>query len=154
MILSKLFSHWETIRAEMIKGVGPLNQQQLDWVPPGWKNSIADLMRHISETELWWIGNVVLKKNNYRDLTASMAPDLKSIINELEISHKYVLDTLESKSIDNLNEIIEIPESEEKQSLHSRCYLWILWHTIEHEMRHRGQIFMLMRLQGIAPPNV
>ncbi|MCX6826800.1 MAG: hypothetical protein NTV06_06015, partial [candidate division Zixibacteria bacterium] len=30
----------------------------------------------------------------------------------------------------------------------------IAWHTIEHEMRHRGQIFMLMRLQGINPPEV
>lgn len=149
MILSDLFSHWETIRTEMIEGVGSLTQQQLDWIPPGGLNSIADLLRHISETELWWIGNVVLKKNNYRDLAASMAPDLKSIIRELEISHKYVLDLVNSKTIDNLDEAYKIPEVKETFNLK-----WIIWHTIEHEMRHRGQIFMLMRLQGIAPPHV
>ena len=149
MILSDLFSHWETIRTEMIGGVSALTQGQLNWVPSGWKNSIADLLRHISEAELWWLGNVVLKENNYRDLTATLAPELKSIIKELEISHKYVIDVLKSKTIDNLNEICNVPESDEKLSLQ-----WILWHTIEHEMRHCGQIFMLMRMQGIAPPNV
>ena len=149
MRLFDLFSHWETIRTEMIDGISALTQEQIDWIPSGWKNSIADLLRHISEAELWWLGNVVLKKNNYRDLTAALAPDSQSIINELENSHKYVLDVLNSKTIDNLNEICNVPESDEKLSLQ-----WILWHTIEHEMRHRGQIFMLMRMQGITPPNV
>ncbi|MCP4705382.1 MAG: DinB family protein [candidate division Zixibacteria bacterium] len=149
MKLSDLFSHWETIRNEMIEGIGSLTQRQLDWKPSGWKSSIADLLRHISETELWWIGNVVLRKDNYQDLTASMAPDLKSIIKELEVSHRYVFELVNSKTIDNLDEIFKIPKSDEKLGLK-----WILWHTIEHEMRHRGQIFMIMRLQGIAPPNV
>ncbi len=149
MILADLFSHWETIRSEMIDGVSALTQEQLDWIPTGWKNSIADLLRHISEAELWWLGNVVLKENNYRDLTATLAPDLKAIIKELEISHNYVLDVLKSKTFDNFKEIFQIPGSEKKQS-----FQWILWHTIEHEMRHRGQIFMLMRMQGITPPNV
>ena len=149
MKLSELFSHWETIRTEMIDGVSALTQDQLDWKPSGWNSSIADLLRHISEAELWWLGDVVLKKNIYRDLTADLAPDLESIIKELETSHKYVLDALLPKTVESLNEVYQIPKSEEKRS-----FQWILWHTIEHEMRHRGQIFMMMRLQGVAPPNV
>ena len=126
-----------------------LTQAHLDWLPPGGKNSIGDLLRHISETEIWWIHHVVLKNADYHDLTREMAPDIDSILTELEKSHKYVLEVLESKTIDHFDEIYTIPDFKETFSLY-----WILWHTIEHEMRHRGQIFMMMRLQGIAPPNV
>ncbi len=147
--LSDFFSHWDVIRTELIEGVNPLTQEQLDWIPPGGLSSIGDLLRHISEVELWWIGNVVMKNFNYRDLTASLAPNLDTIIKELKISHEYTANLLNSKTIDCLNEIYRIPERNKSYSLG-----WILWHTIEHEMRHRGQIFLLMRLQGITPPNV
>jgi uncharacterized damage-inducible protein DinB len=147
--LRDIFSHWDVICAELIDGVGSLTQKQLDWIPPGGLSSIGDLLRHISETELWWIGNVVLKNFNYRDLTSTLAPNLNAIIGELQISHNYTIDLLNSKTVDCLNETYRIPEISQSYSLG-----WILWHTIEHEMRHRGQIFLLMRLQGITPPHV
>ncbi|MCX6827987.1 MAG: DinB family protein [candidate division Zixibacteria bacterium] len=149
MKLSEIFSDWERIRLEMIEGVSSLTQDQLDWIPEGGKSSIADLLRHISEAELWWFGQVVLEKARYRDLTPKMAPEITSIVNELQESHKFVLEALEINTVDDWNKKKYSPRPEEVLSLKD-----IAWHTIEHEMRHRGQIFMLMRLQGIKPPNV
>ena len=149
MKLSEIFSDWERIRREMIEGVSSLTQDQLDWIPEGGKSSIADLLRHISEAELWWLGQVVLGKTRYRDLTPQMAPEITSIVNELQESHKFVLEALEINTVDDWNKKKYSPRPEEVLSLKD-----IAWHTIEHEMRHRGQIFMLMRLQGIKPPNV
>jgi len=31
---------------------------------------------------------------------------------------------------------------------------WLAWHVVEHQARHRGQIFMLLRMQGIEVPDV
>jgi uncharacterized damage-inducible protein DinB len=149
MKLSEIFSDWERIRREMIEGVSSLTREQLDWIPQGGKSSIADLLRHISETELWWFGQVVLGKAEYRDLTPQMAPEITNIVNELQATHKFVREALEINSVENWNEKRYSPRPEEVLSLKD-----IAWHTIEHEMRHRGQIFMLMRLQGIKPPNV
>jgi len=147
--LSELFSDWERIRKEMVNAVRPLTKAQLDWKPEGGLNSIADLLRHISEAELWWFGNVILSKKNYRNLTAEMAPDIDSILTELERNHEYVTEVMHSMTIENLDGKYRRPKSDEVLSLKD-----IAFHTFEHEARHRGQIFMLMRLQGIAPPNV
>lgn len=87
MKLSRLFGEWERIRREMIDAVRPLIIEQLNWLPDGGLSSIGDLLRHIAETETWWFGNVILKKDNYRDLTRETAPDLDTIIKELEKSH-------------------------------------------------------------------
>jgi uncharacterized damage-inducible protein DinB len=150
MKLSELFSSWENIRSEMVEAVKLLTQDQLDWLPEGGINSIADLLRHISETELWWFGNVIMRLHNYRDLTGEMAPDIESILGELEKSHKeYVLEVLKSNTIDDLDTKFSIPEYDKDISLND-----IAWHVYEHEARHRGQIFTLMRLQGIKPPSV
>ena len=149
MKLSELFADWQRIRKEMIGAVKSLTQEQLDWKPEGGLHSIADLLRHISETELGWLGDFILNKIEYRDLTPQMAPDIDSILDGLEKSHTYVLDVLQLENIDSLGKKYKHPDTDEVLTLKD-----VIFHTFEHEARHRGQIFMLMRLQGIAPPNV
>jgi uncharacterized damage-inducible protein DinB len=29
---------------------------------------------------------------------------------------------------------------------------WFIWHVIDHEFHHRGQIFRMMRFIGVDPP--
>ena len=149
MKLSDLFFHWEVVRRQMVEAVSRLSQEQLDWLPTNGKNSIADLLRHIAETEIWWFGVVVQGNKGLGDVSRNDAPDLQSILRVLENSHEYVADILGRESTDSWDtRIFTLPDNE-KLTLR-----WIVWHTIEHEMRHRGQIFMLMRLQEITPPNV
>jgi uncharacterized damage-inducible protein DinB len=75
--------------------------------------------------------------------------DMESIKNELYTSHQYVIEGIANSDTGQWDEKIYSPRPGEMLSLKD-----IAWHTIEHEMRHHGQIFMLMRLQGIKPPNV
>ncbi len=149
--LSEVFDHWEIIRQELIEGVKKLTNEQLDWKPEGGKSSIGALLRHIAETENFWYGRVVLG-NEYRDIEKDDAPDIVSIMGELEKSHRAVLNILDKNTIEEWQQktyTYKWDEGEETFTLK-----WITWHLIEHEMRHRGQIFMLMRLQGLVPPNV
>jgi uncharacterized damage-inducible protein DinB len=123
---------------------------QLDWVPEGGKNSIGDLLRHISETELWWFGNVILGNDNYKDLTKEAAPDIDSILTHLEKNHELVIQVLEKETTDTwTGKKFRVEWRDEDLILRD-----IVWHVAEHEMRHRGQIMMMMRLQGIVPPVV
>ncbi len=148
--VSELFRQWKVVRSEMIDAVRPLTVEQLDWLPEGGKNSIGDLLRHISETEHWWFGDVVLGGGTYRDVTRDMAPDIDTIIKTLEHSfHEYTLKVLESHRVSDFESKYKIPGEDYQVTL-----LWVCQHVFEHECRHRGQILMMMRLQGMTPPNV
>jgi len=150
MKLSELFREWNFVRSEMIEAVRPFTTAQLDWLPEGGKNSIGDLLRHISETEHWWFGDVVLGGGSYRDVTRDMAPDGKAIIESLNRSFReYTLKVLESHMVSDFERKYKIPGEDNRVTL-----LWVCQHVFEHECRHRGQIFMMMRLQGMTPPNV
>ncbi len=148
MKLSELFSKWESVRSQLIDAVRPLTKEQLDWLPEGGLNSIGDLLRHIAETENWWFGHLIMG-NEYADIIKDQVPDLEGIFHELEKSHARVLEILQKETIDSWENIqYKLPNDE---MIKLRV---IVWHVFEHEARHRGQIFMMMRLQGIAPPRV
>ena len=150
MKVSELFREWKFVRSELIDAVRPLTVEQLDWIPENGKNSIGDLLRHISATEHWWFGEVVLRSGSYRDVTREMAPDIASIIKTLDYSFReYTLEVLESHNVSDFERKYQIPGEEGQVTL-----LWVCQHVFEHECRHRGQIFMMMRLQGMTPPNV
>jgi uncharacterized damage-inducible protein DinB len=31
---------------------------------------------------------------------------------------------------------------------------WVIWHTIDHELHHRGEIFLMMGLMGLDVPDL
>jgi len=31
---------------------------------------------------------------------------------------------------------------------------WIVWHVLEHEIHHRGEVFLMLGLLGIEAPDV
>jgi uncharacterized damage-inducible protein DinB len=146
--LKDIFTDWEPSRKELDDMVKLLTDSQLDWFPERGKNSIGDLLRHISEAEHWWFGTVILGKDDYKDLKKDDAPDIESILKHLEKSHTLVEQVLKNETLDSWTEK-KFRVEWRKEDLILRD---IIWHVAEHEMRHRGQILMLMRLQGLEPP--
>ncbi len=151
MKLSDFFSNYFTVRAELVKAVQGLTQQQLDWTPPNHPASIGKLLAHIADCECYWISYVALQKEPDPDFTRfEKADTLPQILSLLEYYHGDFTEYLQSEGIDDWDEkFYEIPKHDEKVSKR-----WLVWHVVEHQARHRGQIFMLMRMQGIEVPNV
>ncbi|UCD17565.1 MAG: DinB family protein, partial [Candidatus Zixiibacteriota bacterium] len=116
----------------------------------GGKNSIGDLLRHISGAERWWFDAVITGGSFGKDLPRDEAPAADIIVRKLNESHRLVVQVLKRETIDDWEKkSFKVPIRDEVLTLRE-----ITWHVAEHEMRHRGQIFMMMRLQGITPPNV
>jgi len=153
MKLSDFFSNYFTVRAEMLDAVKNLTQEQLDWKPERHPNSIGKLLAHIAEAEYWWITLVAAQKEQYakgcfdqfkegRSLDANLAL-LESTFNDMR---QY----LESEGIEDWDEVFyDVLGRKEKASKR-----WLIWHVVEHQARHRGQIFMLMRMQELDVPDV
>ena len=151
MKLSDLFSNYFTVRAELVKAVQDLTQEQLDWTPPNHLASIGKLLAHIAECEYAWITCLALKKEASPDFTRfEKARTLREILALLDQYHTEFTEYLSAEDIEDWDRIFyQFPESTEKVSKR-----WLVWHVVEHQARHRGQIFMLMRMQGIEVPNV
>jgi len=151
MNLAAYFSNYFTVRRELVEAVKNMTPEQLAWKASNYPNSIGKLLVHIAETEYWWVTVVALKKEETFDENKfENLKELSEILGSLEYYHDEFSRFLENEDIDNWDRIFyEIKGRDEKVSQR-----WLVWHVVEHQARHRGQIFMLMRMQGLEVPRV
>jgi uncharacterized damage-inducible protein DinB len=151
MKLEDFFSNYFTVRAELVKAVEKLTPEQLAWKAPDYPNTLGWLPAHIAETEYWWITVVALEKDKNPDWDRfGESKPIHELLTMLDETFRETESFLQSDSIEDWDRVFfQIPNHDEKVSL---C--WLVWHVVEHQARHRGQIFMLMRMQGIEVPSV
>ena len=153
MKLADLFSNYFTVRNEMIKAVENLSRQYLEWTPPNHTNSIGSLLAHIAETEYWWITIVAEQKVDLdkadfdRFSKGHSLAEILSLLDEYLVETRAYLEREDSTDWDSV--FYDVKGRDERASKR-----WLIWHVVEHQARHRGQIFMLMRMQGLDVPDV
>ncbi|MDD3730870.1 MAG: DinB family protein [candidate division Zixibacteria bacterium] len=151
MKLAEIFSNYYTVRQELMAVVERLTPDQLAFTAPNHPNSIARLLVHIAETEYGWLDMVALKKETVFDSSRfEKISALPEILKLLEYHFDEFSRYLENEDLNDWDRVFyALPESDVKVSKR-----WLVWHVVEHQARHRGQIFMLMRMQNLEVPNV
>ncbi len=151
MKLDSIFSDYFTVRNELVQAVMGLTAEQLAFNAPGHPASIGSLLAHIAETEHWWIRQVALGGEDSTE-GASGETDLTlgDLLTRLNDCFEMTGEFLHEQSTDEWDILFfAVPGRDEKVSLR-----WLVWHVVEHQARHRGQIFMLLHMQKIEVPNV
>lgn len=151
MNLADLFSNYFEVRDELVEAVKDLTPEQLVWQPKNHPNSIGWSLAHIAETECWWIQCVV--QGLYERPSKSEFEVFDSMPALLELLDKYrgVFEGyLKAESTDDWDDVSYLVKKYDKHV----SKRWLAWHVVEHQARHRGQIFMLMRMQGLTVPHV
>ncbi len=151
MKLGDIFSNYFMVRGQLVETVKGLSQDQLDWTALNHPNSIGSLLLHIAETECWWVSCVALgRQDEVDEQKFSRGRPLEEILESLDSQHREFTEYLNSEDIDDWDEVFyEVKEHDFKLSKRA-----LVWHVVEHQARHRGQIFMLMRMQGLEVPHV
>jgi uncharacterized damage-inducible protein DinB len=140
---SQLFSHWEQVRADLLEMIDKFSEDELTYAPYTNCWSVGQIMLHIADCENYWLHMIVryeIKQWEYYNLTEH--PTKTAIKNVLEGPHRKTLAFLESLEEDDLNQVYLTPRGE-SFPLH-----WIIWHVLEHEIHHRGELSLILGLLG------
>ena len=148
MNLADIFSNYFEVRDELVEAVKDLTLEQLTWCAKDHPNSIGWLLAHIAETECWWVECVV--QGLYDRPTKAEFEAFDSMPALLDKYRAVFEEYLKSESTDDWDDTTyEIKKYDEHVTKR-----WLAWHVVEHQARHRGQIFMLMRMLGLTVPHV
>jgi uncharacterized damage-inducible protein DinB len=139
---SQLFSHWNQVRADLLNTIDMFSEDELTYTPGEMSRTVGRMMLHIADAEDGWFRYVVTKElpewpsqyilENYPSREA-----IKNVLTEVHTRTKAYLDTLEESDMDRM---IESPRGD-------MFYLgWIIWHVIEHEIHHRGELSLILGL--------
>ncbi|NPD89060.1 MAG: DinB family protein [Asgard group archaeon] len=140
-------------RERLFRVLRDLTQEELDYTPDERKfETIGTLLFHIAAVEWSWIfEDIDEQKMDFEEFKHGFAlnpevniPQLKNqrlqfYVNKLEKIRQEVYQRLKKFKDEDLDRIVE--SEGEKYSIE-----WILFHLIEHEAMHIGQIQLLKRL--------
>jgi len=143
MNLRELFSHWDQIHKDTLKILDLFSEEELRFVPyeNGW--SVGRIALHIADAEEGWFRHIATRKieswpshftlENYANISAIQAA--------LAETHTKTMAYLETLTVSDLNTTIESKWGD-------FSLRFIIWHVIEHEIHHRGELSLVLGLLG------
>lgn len=150
MTVREFFKHWDEVRANLFRALDLLKDDQLDFVPREGLWSLGKVARHIANAEEGWFRYVIAREHDQWPTAYPAAdyPTVESVKTLLSDVHARTLAYLDTMSLDDLEKTITAPSGDEF-SLY-----WIIWHVIDHELHHRGEIYLMLGLLGLEAPDI
>lgn len=152
MLAFDLYRHWETdLRPITLTALRRMTPEQLHFKPEGFGRSSWELAVHMCDCEWHWIWRNALKKEPWETKwDENRFRDLDDLIDYWSAIHRTTVEWLRDTPVSHLNRKFPMPYTEFPFATMN----WLIYHVMEHEIHHRGQIFMLLRMQGINPPEL
>ncbi|MEO8398830.1 MAG: DinB family protein [Ignavibacteriaceae bacterium] len=151
----------EDVRKITLRGVAHLTKEQLFQIPAAGEYPIGAYLMHLAEVDLGWLETLSGKqqsedliKKSYGDKWFDPSGESSPPKEALEINE--YIDTIAEARKNFLDYVSTLGDSElegevilkRKDGDHKIKKKWIIYHIIEHEAHHRGQMFMLIRKAG------
>ena len=163
--IGRYVAQMNEVRADLKEQLDGLSIGQLDWHPDERTESIGTSLLHINAVEWSWIHEDILGRpdTEYPGVWEEAMPirvgvpqvtgrPLEWYLAKLDATRERTLEVLRGFTDADLPRLVG--EAEPPPGLEKRSYLytidWIIWHLIQHESAHLGQIELLRRLGPAA----
>jgi len=150
MNAKEMLKYWSIVREDLFQALDQVSDEELHFRPREGLWSLGEVARHIAGAEDGWFGHVVWQQ--YADWPPESnhaeTPTVDSVRALLTEVHERTVSYLEPLSDQDLETIIKAPWGNEFP------LRWVVWHVLEHEVHHRGEIFLMLGLLGREAPDV
>jgi len=150
MNANELFGHWTVVRRGLLQALDELTDAQLDFVAREGMWSLGTVARHIANAEEGWFRYAATRELAEwpAEYTAQDFPTIESIKALLSEVHARTEALLKRLDAADLDQALEMPWGERPS------WRQIIWHVLEHEIHHRGEIYIMLGLLGLEAPDV
>ncbi len=139
----QLFHHWEQVRADLISTIEKFSDDELAFAPCERSWPVGKIMLHIAECEDHWLHAVVRHELEPPVRYALADYPTKAAIKEvLNIAHSRTAGYLDSLDMADLQTTYQTRFGE------TFSLYWIIWHVLEHEIHHRGELSLALGMLG------
>jgi uncharacterized damage-inducible protein DinB len=147
MELYTLYPEWKTRTNKIIQSLSDRTPYELSFRHRSDMRTLGNLYRHIIAAESFWMEDIVAGRGNmYAELDDEKYYNAKSIIDKCQEVRARTIEIVKSFQPSDLKKTFT--NSKKRQF----TLEWILWHIIEHEIHHSGQISQMLRYLRIKSP--
>lgn len=156
--LITFYQGWETYQQSLVETIAPLSSEQLALPVASHHWSIGMVLNHMIGSRVFWFqrwlgegdpGLVPWDEDQQSVRTPA------ELVAGLEDTWHLIADALARWTPADLGQIFPTPDflsEEERQYFPPQTRQWIIWHVLEHEIHHGGELSLVlggMGLQGV-----
>ncbi len=156
--LLSFYQGWEAYQKLLMQAIAPLTAEQLALRPAAHLRSIGESVAHIIGTRVGWFhlglgegdAATVLPFENW-DEPGAPARSAAELLHGLDITWQMLQAALSRWTAADLTDVFEKTRYGELVSLTRQ---WVIWHVIEHDLHHGGEISLTLGIHGLAAPDL
>jgi uncharacterized damage-inducible protein DinB len=137
------FNHWEQVRSDLLATIDKFSDDELIYTPFEGSWPVGQIMLHIAECEDHWLHGLV-RQEIQMPVCYDLAdhPGKAAIKDVLEVAHSRTLGFLDDLRDSDLDRQYTTRFGE------TFSLYWIIWHVLEHEIHHRGELSLALGMLG------
>jgi uncharacterized damage-inducible protein DinB len=162
--LITFYKGWKTWQQSLVEIIAPLSPEQLAFPASAHHWSIGMIAQHIVGSRVWWFqvwmgeGNPELAPLAHwdpQDKEQQLTLSASELVTGLERTWQMIADALALWTPADLEHVFPCPASlseEERRIFPELTRQWIIWHVLEHEIHHGGELSLALgnlQLDGI-----
>jgi uncharacterized damage-inducible protein DinB len=145
--IGPFLKYFDNVRERTMRVARCIPPGKIDWTYAPGKFTLGDVLRHIAVTERYMFAeNVQNHESRYTSHGTELAADYESVIELMKGLHAESLTIFAKLTDEDLKRKCKTPGAAEIQT-----GKW-LRAMVEHEVHHRGQIYLYLGLLGVPTP--
>ena len=143
---------WKTYQALLIKAIAPLSADQLALRAAPNLRPIDNIVSHIIGARARWYtldmheGGEIMASFNDWGRPGTPTRSAAELVNGLETTWQLMQAALERWTPAEWEEVVSgTPEEPETRA-------WVIWHLIEHDLHHGGEVSLTLGIHGLDAP--
>src|SRR5215467_332519 len=150
--LATLYKGWDVYQELLVKAITPLTAEQLSLRASPHLRSVGMIAAHIIGARVRWFhrlmgeGSADIHLLSTWDRPEAPLRSATELVGGLEESWQLIQNSLGHWSLADLDYVFEGTYGGEEYSLTRQ---WIIWHVIEHDLHHGGEISLTLGAHGL-----
>ena len=143
MQLDQLFSHWDQIHNDTLATLDKFDESELEHIAYDGGLPVGRIALHIADAEEGWFRLVATQERSEwpSDYTLENYPSKAAIKALLSEAHAKTMAYLATQTLDDLERVF-------KSAWGDFSLRFIIWHVLEHEIHHRGELSLILGILG------
>ena len=145
--IDSFLQYFKNVRERTMRVARCIPPDKLDWSYAPGKFTLADLLRHIAVAERFmWAENLQGHKSRYTTHGKELADGYDDVMAFMEKKHAESMEIFAKLSDEDLQRKCKTPDGAEITK-----WKWLRL-MAEHEIHHRGQIYLYLGMLGVPTP--
>ncbi len=154
--LMRFYQGWDRYQDLLVESIGSLSEEQLALGASPTLRPIWTLAAHILGARIGWFRDVMGEMTDHPEFEAMNHWDEEDqpqrtaaeLVHGLKESWRMIADCLERWTPEDLDQQFTTARG------NTFTRQWIIWHVIEHDLHHGGELFFSLGMHGIATPEL